>query len=65
MRWRRLTVEKTAVTAVLTLWYLLCPQIGYENSLTPLEPLWSHALYMVSHANVWHLLGNQIGRAHV
>ena len=58
MRWRRLTVEKTAVTAVLTLWYLLCPQIGYENSLTPLEPLWAHALYMVSHANVWHLMGN-------
>jgi membrane associated rhomboid family serine protease len=58
MRLRRLTIEKTAVTAVLAAWYFFGPQYGYENGLTPKVSLPDHVLYMLSHANVWHLLGN-------
>lgn len=53
----RLTIEKTALTAVMVLWYLLMPVTGYANSLS-LSEIPNHLIYMISHANVWHLAGN-------
>ena len=58
MRRHRLTIEKAVLTAVMVAWYAGMPQTGYENGLTPHGPVASHILYMISHANVWHLAGN-------
>ena len=51
-----LTIEKAVLTAVLASWYAFAPQTGYGNhgDLSPVH----HALYMLSHAGVWHLAGN-------
>lgn len=52
-------VERMAVTVVLVLWWVIMPKVGYGGANdTPCPELLRHALYMVSHANVWHLLGN-------
>lgn len=53
----RLTMEKTALTAVMVLWFLLMPVTGYTASLS-LSEIPTHLIYMISHANVWHLAGN-------
>ena len=58
MRLRRTTIEKSVLTAVLTAWFVAGPQVGYDCGLAPKGPLYGHLLYMISHANVWHLLGN-------
>lgn len=59
---KRETKEKIAVTVVLTLWWLLCPVVGYgpaaDATGTVATTLAEHCLYVVSHGNVWHLLGN-------
>ena len=62
---RRITVEKLIVTAVLTVWWLTMPvtgyaPIGFRGLIASLDAAntGDHLLYMVSHANIWHLLGN-------
>ena len=45
---------KVAVTAVLVVWWLTMPQVGYGSGGT----IWEHLLWPLSHANVWHLAGN-------
>lgn len=64
------TIEKIAVTLVLTLWWLFGPVVGYGDVLEGgrygvtaqsagiTDVLMPHVLYMVSHASFWHLLGN-------
>lgn len=49
----RIIIEKIAVTILLLLWFLIMPNKGYVNDDAPY-----HIIYMLSHANVWHLLGN-------
>ena len=52
---KRGTIEKTLVTLVLVSWYVWMPQRGYVSGC---EDIPGHYLYMLSHANVWHLTGN-------
>ena len=64
------TVEKVLITVVLVLWWLFGPVVGYGDlleggrySMTAKETgvmgvVMPHVLYMFSHANFWHLLGN-------
>lgn len=58
----RLTIEKLAVTAVLVLCWILMPVTGYDDGdshgLGVGRVFVGHVLYMLSHANVWHLAGN-------
>lgn len=53
---------KGVVTAVLVVWFVLVPQVGYspvgEATGTTASVLWEHVAWMVSHGNVWHLAGN-------
>ena len=53
---------KGVVTAVLVVWFVLGPQVGYspvgEATGTTASVLWEHVAWMVSHGNVWHLAGN-------
>jgi len=55
-------IEKTAVTAVLVLYWLLGVQTGYQNGYADGTPVGTvmeeHVLAMVSHAGAWHLAGN-------
>lgn len=46
---------KIIVSIVLVGSYFLLPEYGFTFSLCPLE---NHFLYPLSHANIWHLLGN-------
>lgn len=48
-------IEKVLVTLVLVAWYVWMPQRGYAPGYNDIP---SHYLYMLSHANVWHLTGN-------
>lgn len=63
------TIEKIVVTMVLTAWWLFGPVVGYgdvleggryvlEQDKDMADIVMPHVLYMVSHANFWHLLGN-------
>jgi len=56
MKTEKLTAEKTVLTVILTAWYAFAPQVGYGNHGD--ASIVHHALYMLSHAGVWHLLGN-------
>lgn len=47
--------EKLLVTLALVSWYAAGHKIGYSHNTYNLE---EHALYILSHANVWHLIGN-------
>lgn len=53
---------KVAVTAVLVLWWLLGPTVGFcpaaDAAGTVAGMVWGHLLWPLSHANVWHLAGN-------
>ncbi len=51
---KRLKIEKTAITIMLLTWFLLMPNTGYTDN----EDIYKHIVYMASHANAWHLLGN-------
>ena len=51
----RETIEKMVLTAVMVLWWLLMPMMGYTADD---DSLWPHVAYMWSHASVWHLAGN-------
>ena len=53
---KRETIEKCAVTLVLVACWLFLPSVGYTNGDT--ENIKVHLLYVVSHANVWHLAAN-------
>ena len=55
---KRITIEKTVVTMVLTAWWLLLPVVGYETNDYGSANVGRHLAYMLSHANIWHLLGN-------
>ena len=51
---KRLLIEKTAVTIVLVLVWALGVKVGYREDGTIME----HVLWIVCHANFWHLCGN-------
>ena len=61
-------VQKTVLTVVMVLWWLFGPMVGYQDVLEsyaehrPATDIASyivpHMLYMISHANFWHLAGN-------
>lgn len=53
---RRETIEKCVVSYLLTLCFIFAPAVGYTNG--DMENGEDHLLYIVSHANVWHLAGN-------
>ena len=53
---RRETIEKCVVTVLLTVCFMSLPATGYTNG--DMENGEAHLLYIVSHANVWHLAGN-------
>ena len=53
---KREMIEKCAVTLVLVAYWLFLPAVGYTNGDT--ENIKVHLLYIVSHANIWHLAGN-------
>lgn len=58
---RKVWIEKSVVTAVMVLWWLVMPVMGYGSdgdSGSVAGMIAAHAAYMVSHANVWHLGGN-------
>lgn len=49
----RVTAKKALVTVVLCLWWIFGPVRGYGSG-----DMLGYVLYPLSHANVWHLLGN-------
>lgn len=49
------TVRKVVVTAVLVVWWLLGPDVGYLPYGGTIQ---EHLVWPLSHANVWHLAGN-------
>ena len=57
------TVEKVLVTVLLVLWYVGMPEMGYKPVGEPTGgvagTIWEHLLWPLSHANVWHLAGNE------
>ena len=55
---KRIVIEKIAISLVLTIWYLFLPVVGYEANDYESVNIPTHLAYMLSHANVWHLLGN-------
>lgn len=55
---RRTVIEKTVVTVVLVVWWLLMPMVGYDVNDFREANVPEHFGYLVSHANVWHLAGN-------
>lgn len=55
---KRITIEKIVVTVVLTLWWIFMPVVGYEANDFADADTGRHLAYMLSHANIWHLLGN-------
>lgn len=64
---------KAVVTLVLVAWWIAGPVVGYDGGCRDgiTMELTKHFLWMVSHANVWHLAGNVFvlwclkGRLHV
>ena len=62
------TIQKVVITVVLVLWWLFGPVVGsYPMGIEgsgdaaaygAMGTVASHVLYMVSHANFWHLAGN-------
>lgn len=52
----RIRIEQCLITLVLTVCWLFLPAVGYTNGDT--ENIKVHLLYIVSHANIWHLAGN-------
>lgn len=64
------TIQKVVIMVVLVLWWLFGPVVGSypmgiedSDQITTHSTGWqwtvaSHVLYMVSHANFWHLAGN-------
>jgi membrane associated rhomboid family serine protease len=64
------TIQKVVITVVLVLWWLFGPVVGTvpmgiegSGNAAAYAEGWqwmvaSHVLYMVSHANFWHLAGN-------
>ena len=69
------TVCKVVVTAVLVVWWLVGPEVGFwpvgGTDGNSGGTIWEHVLWPLSHANVWHLAGNLYflwvmkGRLHV
>lgn len=55
---RRMAIEKAVVTVVLVAWWLFMPVMGYEANDFADANIERHLMYMLSHANVWHLAGN-------
>lgn len=59
---KKLIIEKTVLTAVLTIWWIAGPMIGYGGEdcrdTAIYTTIMGHTLYWLSHANVWHLAGN-------
>ena len=55
---KRITIEKIAVTTVLTIWWACLPMVGYDANDFRDANVGLHLAYMLSHANIWHLLGN-------
>lgn len=55
---KRITIEKIAVTTVLTIWWACLPMVGYDANDFRDANVMEHLGYMVSHANIWHLLAN-------
>lgn len=56
------TVCKVAVTVMLVVWWLFGPSVGYfpvgKTDWHTIGTIWEHLLWPMSHANVWHLMGN-------
>ena len=56
------TVSKAMVTLVLVVWWLMGPEVGFVSGETAdstfCGTIWEHALWPLSHANIWHLAGN-------
>lgn len=56
------TVCKVVVTAVLVVWWLFGPMVGFcpvgKTDGHTIGMIWGHLLWPLSHANVWHLAGN-------
>ena len=55
---KRITIDKIVMTVVLVAWWLFMPVIGYEANDFANADTGRHLAYMLSHANIWHLLGN-------
>lgn len=60
-------IQKSVITVVLVLWWLIGPTIGYQDILEGCNErpttdivayIMPHLLYIVSHAGFWHLAGN-------
>lgn len=47
-------MERLIITIILTLWFFFGAEIGYTNN----SEWHTHILYMLAHANIFHLLGN-------
>lgn len=54
------TVGKALVTVLLAVWYWAVPAIGFfpVGDADGHGTVWGHVLWPLSHANVWHLMGN-------
>lgn len=50
----RNTLEKIVVASLMVICYLVMPKVGYNGD----SSIASHFLYILSHANMWHLAGN-------
>lgn len=57
---KREMIEKCVVTLVLVACWAFLPAVGYTNGDTNGDAanIKFHLLYIVSHANIWHLAGN-------
>jgi hypothetical protein len=51
---------KTVLTVVMVAWWALGEPVGYDScgNGAAYRTVIVHAMYMISHANVWHLAGN-------
>ena len=54
----RTTVEKIVLTVAMAVWLVFLPMTGYDSNVIDGSDVPNHLAYMLSHANIWHLLGN-------
>ena len=55
---KRILIEKITISLILTILWLWFPMVGYDANDYRNADVLEHLGYMMSHANVWHLLGN-------
>lgn len=53
---KREMFEKILLTVIMVGWYIFMPVVGYTEADS--DNMLPHFAYMLSHVNIWHLIGN-------